>query len=81
MIEQLQMRLGQIGIQATIDRQAVACLLEQKQLDPAEGARPLRQAIRQQIEDPLAQQYLSGTFSRGDSIFCEFSRELIVRKL
>ena len=81
MIEQLQMRLGQIGIQATIDHQAVACLLEQKQLDPAEGARPLRQAIRQQIEDPLAQQYLSGTFSRGDSIFCEFSRELIVRKL
>ncbi len=36
--------------------------------DPVYGARPLKRAIQQQIENPLAQQILAGQFGPGDLI-------------
>jgi ATP-dependent Clp protease ATP-binding subunit ClpB len=36
--------------------------------DPVYGARPLRRAIQQQVENPLAQQLLAGKFGPGDRI-------------
>ena len=36
--------------------------------DPVYGARPLRRAIQQQVENPLAQEILQGTFQPGDII-------------
>ena len=81
MIGQLQRRLRQIGVNATIAPEAVTCLLEQKDFNPAQGARLLKNEIRKRIEDPLAQQYLAGSFSTGVEIFCEMGEELIVHKI
>jgi ATP-dependent Clp protease ATP-binding subunit ClpB len=39
--------------------------------DPVYGARPLRRAIQQQIENPLATEILSGKFSAGDTILAD----------
>ena len=39
--------------------------------DPVFGARPLKRAIQQMIENPLAQDILKGTFSAGDAIHGE----------
>ena len=39
--------------------------------DPVYGARPLKRAIQQQIENPLATEILSGKFSAGDTILAE----------
>ena len=36
--------------------------------DPVYGARPLKRAIQQQIENPLAQKILQGEFAPGDRI-------------
>jgi ATP-dependent Clp protease ATP-binding subunit ClpB len=36
--------------------------------DPVYGARPLKRAIQQQIENPLAQEILHGRFNPGDTI-------------
>jgi len=36
--------------------------------DPVYGARPLRRAIQQQVENPLAQRILAGGFEPGDTI-------------
>lgn len=36
--------------------------------DPVYGARPLKRAIQQQVENPLAQDILSGKFLPGDVI-------------
>jgi ATP-dependent Clp protease ATP-binding subunit ClpB len=36
--------------------------------DPVYGARPLKRAIQQEVENPLAQAILSGTFGPGDVI-------------
>jgi ATP-dependent Clp protease ATP-binding subunit ClpB len=36
--------------------------------DPVYGARPLKRAIQQQIENPLAREILAGRYSAGDTI-------------
>ncbi|MEE8427192.1 MAG: type VI secretion system ATPase TssH, partial [Woeseiaceae bacterium] len=36
--------------------------------DPVYGARPLKRAIQQQVENPLAQEILQGRFKPGDVI-------------
>jgi ATP-dependent Clp protease ATP-binding subunit ClpB len=37
--------------------------------DPVYGARPLKRAIQQMLENPLAQSVLAGDFGPGDTIF------------
>jgi ATP-dependent Clp protease ATP-binding subunit ClpB len=43
--------------------------------DPVYGARPLKRAIQQQLENPLAQQILSGKLLPGKVIHVDFSGE------
>ena len=43
-------------------------LLGDAGFDPVYGARPLRRAIQQRIENPLAQAILAGKFSPGDTV-------------
>jgi ATP-dependent Clp protease ATP-binding subunit ClpB len=43
-------------------------LLGQAGFDPVYGARPLKRAIQQQIENPLAERILQGLFAPGDRI-------------
>ena len=43
-------------------------LLGEAGFDPVYGARPLKRAIQQQIENPLAQRILQGEFVPGDRI-------------
>ncbi len=43
--------------------------------DPVYGARPLKRAIQQQVEDPLAQRILEGEFEPGDTIRVEVDGE------
>ena len=42
--------------------------LAQAGFDPVYGARPLKRAIQQQVENPLAQEILQGRFRPGDTI-------------
>jgi len=46
--------------------------------DPVYGARPLKRAIQQRIENPLAQRILAGEFSPGDTILADVSGEEVV---
>jgi len=46
--------------------------------DPVYGARPLKRAIQQQIENPLATEILSGKFSAGDTILADVADGAIV---
>ncbi|ASM49360.1 ATP-dependent Clp protease ATP-binding subunit ClpB [Pseudoalteromonas espejiana DSM 9414] len=43
--------------------------------DPVYGARPLKRAIQQTIENPLAQQLLSGDYSPGDVVVIDANDE------
>lgn len=46
--------------------------------DPVYGARPLKRAIQQYIENPLAQDILAGKFAPGDTITADCKKEKLV---
>ena len=48
-------------------------LLAEAGFDPVYGARPLKRAIQQQIENPLAQKILAGEFASGDTVQVDVS--------
>jgi ATP-dependent Clp protease ATP-binding subunit ClpB len=48
--------------------EAALDLLAEAGFDPVYGARPLKRAIQQRIENPLAQEILKGRFGPGDGI-------------
>ena len=64
---QLRKRLVERGMDLVLD-DAARDLLGEAGFDPVYGARPLKRAIQQQIENPLAQQLLQGLYGPGDRI-------------
>jgi ATP-dependent Clp protease ATP-binding subunit ClpB len=66
-IEHLHKRLQdrEIGFEIS---DAALDLLGEAGFDPVYGARPMKRAIQQQLENPLAQEILSGNFQAGDVI-------------
>ncbi len=46
--------------------------------DPVYGARPLKREIQRQLENPLAQEILSGTFMPGDTINIDVDGDVLV---
>ena len=48
--------------------------------DPVYGARPLRRAIQQQVENPLAQEILQGKFKPGDVIYVGVAEDRLAFK-
>ena len=60
-------RLEVKGIQIELDQKAKDFLIE-KGFNPDFGARPLRRAISNHVEDPLAEALLSGEYSSGHKI-------------
>jgi ATP-dependent Clp protease ATP-binding subunit ClpB len=46
-------------------------LIAEEGFDPVYGARPLKRAIQNSIENPLAQRILSGDFATGDTILID----------
>ena len=63
----LEKRLAERGIRIEVSDNAFE-LLGNVGFDPVYGARPLKRAIQQQLENPLAQQILSGAFGNGDTV-------------
>ncbi|EKU26148.1 ATP-dependent chaperone ClpB [Xanthomonas graminis] len=63
----LDKRLAERGLKIELSDRALE-LLGNVGFDPVYGARPLKRAIQSQLENPLAQQILSGQFLSGDTI-------------
>jgi ATP-dependent Clp protease ATP-binding subunit ClpC len=53
-------------------------LLGEKGFDPVFGARPLRRAIQDLVEDPLSEAFLRGDFSTGDTVLVDVEDDKIV---
>ncbi|MGR2920854.1 ATP-dependent chaperone ClpB [Acinetobacter sp. 1125_18A] len=66
-LDRLRSRLSERDIGLKVDDQAFDILIDAG-FDPVYGARPLKRAIQQQVENPLAQQILAGQFTAGDTI-------------
>ncbi|MCU0790603.1 MAG: ATP-dependent chaperone ClpB [Nitratireductor sp.] len=63
----LEKRLAQLEMGLVVEDSALA-ELAQAGFDPVFGARPLKRAIQQQIENPLAKAILEGRFAAKDTI-------------
>jgi ATP-dependent Clp protease ATP-binding subunit ClpB len=63
----LKRRLLDRNLELALDDSALD-LLSEAGYDPVYGARPLKRAIQQQVENPLAQAILGGKFAPGDRI-------------
>ncbi|HEY8097939.1 MAG TPA: ATP-dependent chaperone ClpB [Methylobacter sp.] len=75
-IEYLRKRLLDREIGFEISEQALD-LLGEAGFDPVYGARPMKRAIQQQLENPLAQKILAGDFVAGDTIKVDVEHETL----
>ena len=66
MLEGVGQRLEKLGVPLRFTDKAVEALAD-KGFDPDYGARPLRRAIRAQVEDAAAEQLLSGALGEGSA--------------
>jgi ATP-dependent Clp protease ATP-binding subunit ClpC len=66
-VGKLVKRLKDKSIHLTLTTEA-RDLLAIKGFDPAYGARPMRRAVEQSLEDPLAESLLRGDVKPGDSV-------------
>ncbi len=67
MLGQLTNRLQENGITADFTEDAIK-KIAQEGFDPVYGARPLRRAIQNKIEDAIAEEMLSGNIKDGDAV-------------
>ena len=70
MLDQLSGRLEPLGVILSVTAQAEEALAKAG-FDPDYGARPLRRAIRAQVEDPAAELLLSGALPPGSTLTVE----------
>lgn len=76
-LELLQKRLADRELGMTLSDAALTKIADAG-FDPVYGARPLKRAIQQLIENPLAQAVLSGEFVAGDHIQAELEGDKVV---
>jgi len=75
-IDYLRKRLQEREIGFEISEAALD-LLGEAGFDPVYGARPMKRAIQQQLENPLAQKILAGDFVAGDTIKVDVEHETL----
>ena len=72
MLKTLENRLDKMNIKISFTDNAVSEIAD-KGFDENYGARPLRRAIQNEIEDPLSEQMLEGKVKDGAVVTCDFS--------
>jgi ATP-dependent Clp protease ATP-binding subunit ClpB len=65
-LKSLEARLAKLDIRLDVDDAALKAIAAAG-FDPVYGARPLKRAIQQQIENPLAKEILGGKYAAGDT--------------
>ncbi len=74
MLATLSKRVGELGIELEFSPEAVEAI-GKAGFDPVYGARPLRRAIQQKIEDKLSEEMLEGKLTAGKGYICVYSAD------
>jgi len=80
-IDSLEKRIGEMNYKLKITKEAIEYLAEQG-YDETYGARPLARAVQHYVEDPVADEILSGNIVEGDTINITFDKttnEIIIK--
>ena len=72
MLKTLENRLDKMNIKISFTDNAISEIAD-KGFDENYGARPLRRAIQNEIEDPLSEQMLEGKVKDGAVVTCDFA--------
>jgi ATP-dependent Clp protease ATP-binding subunit ClpC len=72
-IEKLEARVAELGHKLKISKSAIEFLAKEG-YDEAYGARPLTRTIQHYVEDPIADEILSGNVKEGDIIKISFDK-------
>ena len=72
MLKTLENRLDKMNIKISFTDNAISEIAD-KGFDENYGARPLRRAIQNEIEDPLSEQMLEGEVKDGAVVTCDFA--------
>lgn len=72
MLKTLENRLDRMNIKISFTDNAISEIAD-KGFDENYGARPLRRAIQNEIEDPLSEQMLEGKVKDGAVVTCDFA--------
>ncbi|MCK4264140.1 MAG: ATP-dependent chaperone ClpB [Candidatus Aminicenantes bacterium] len=80
-LEELRKRLREKKIDIEVSKEAKR-LLSERGYDPAYGARPLKRAIQQDVQNPLALKILEGQYMEGDTIKIDINekKEFVFKK-
>lgn len=71
-LQRLEKRLQDRGLELDVSEAALAEIAKVG-FDPVFGARPLKRAIQQSIENPVAKAILQGDFADGDTVHVNFA--------
>lgn len=71
-LQRLEKRLQDRGLELDVSEAALAEIAKVG-FDPVFGARPLKRAIQQSIENPVAKAILQGEFADGDTVHVNFA--------
>ncbi|AQS50988.1 ATP-dependent chaperone ClpB [Paenalcaligenes hominis] len=71
-LQRLEQRLQDRGLELDVSEAALAEIAKVG-FDPVFGARPLKRAIQQSIENPVAKAILQGDFADGDTVHVNFA--------
>lgn len=71
-LQRLEQRLQDRGLNLEVSESALAEIAKVG-FDPVFGARPLKRAIQQSIENPVAKAILQGEFADGDTVHVNFA--------
>ncbi|OOE94674.1 ATP-dependent chaperone ClpB [Salinivibrio sp. IB643] len=78
-MQELARRMAEKDFKLEISEAALA-KVAQSGFDPVYGARPLKRAIQQTIENPLAQQILSGELVPGQPVWLDVENDHVIAK-
>ncbi len=76
-VDYVAKRLEDKEISIELEKEAFA-LLTEKGFDPVYGARPLKRTIQRLLEDPLAEEIISGAFKKGSVVKVKRKKDELV---
>ena len=77
LLTEISLRMKQLHIELTFSDDVISMLAEEG-YDPTYGARPLTRAAIKCIEEPLANEMLTGSIREGDKLFARIQNGVLV---
>ncbi len=80
LLQETAERAAALGVTLEASEAAVEHLAKES-MEPGYGARPLRRLLRRRVEDPLAEELLTGGVEKGDTVELRLEEDVLVLRM